>query len=84
VTRIERDGHGVDYGYDRFDRLIQDGVLSYGYDGNGNRREIVYPGGAMTTYTHDFADRPASLDLEIPGMGTIPLASGATWVKIWP
>ena len=84
VTRIERDGHGVDYGYDRFGRLAQDGVLSYAYDGNGNRREIVYPGGAMATYTHDFADRPLSLDLELPGLGTVSVASGATYEPSGP
>ncbi|NJL27307.1 MAG: RHS repeat protein, partial [Thermoanaerobaculia bacterium] len=45
LTSIERDGEGVDYRYDRFGRITQDGMLSYVLDKNGNRQEIGYPGG---------------------------------------
>ncbi len=58
LTRIERGGAGVDYEYDRFGRLIRDGDLTYGYDRNGNRRTIGYPGGVTATYSYDLADRP--------------------------
>jgi len=83
LTRIERDGHGIDYAYDRFGRLTQDGILAYAYDGNGNQREMVYPGGVIATYTYDFADRQASLDLETP-LGMPNLVSGATYEPSGP
>jgi RHS repeat-associated protein len=34
--------------------------LSYAYDGNGNRRQVTYPGGLAPNYTFDYADRPLS------------------------
>ena len=64
LTRIARDGGQVDYAYDRFGRLLQDGALTYEVDANGNRTRIGYPGGVAALYTHDFADREATLALD--------------------
>ena len=64
LTAIVRDGRAIDYRWDRFGRMIRDGELSYAYDRNGNRRQIVYPGGLVATYSHDFADREASLTIQ--------------------
>jgi len=36
LTRIARGNSVIDYRYDRFGRLTQDGELAYGYDANGN------------------------------------------------
>ena len=47
----------IDYRYDRFGRLIQDGELAYAYDANGNPTSLVYPGGVTAVTTYDFADR---------------------------
>jgi YD repeat-containing protein len=67
LTAITRDGLSVDYEYDRFGRTVQDGELTYAYDENGNRTEIGYPGGEVARYTHDFADREATLEFEPAG-----------------
>ena len=48
------------------DRITQDGPLTYTLDENGNRTEIGYPGCMKAAYSHDFADREASLTLELP------------------
>ncbi|MGB6368143.1 MAG: hypothetical protein WBG93_15065, partial [Thermoanaerobaculia bacterium] len=64
LTKIERGASAVSYAYDRFGRLTQDGDLGYGYDDNGNRSEITYPGGVVATYSHDFADRPETLTVD--------------------
>lgn len=64
LTSIARNGASVDYTYDRFGRMTQDGELTYGYDANGNRTTIGYPGGVTATYGFDFADREASLEVD--------------------
>ncbi len=51
----------IAYTYDLFGRTLQDGALAYGYDGNGNRTAIVYPGNVTACYGYDVADRQASL-----------------------
>jgi hypothetical protein len=38
LTKIERDGEAVDYAYDRFGGVTQDGDLSNGYDDKGGVR----------------------------------------------
>ena len=45
LTGIARNGQTIAYTYDRFGRVLQDGSLIYGYDKNGNRSTITYPGG---------------------------------------
>ena len=78
LTAIRRDGESVDYRYDRFGRLTQDGALTYGYDKNGNRTTIGYPGGVTATYTYDYADRQATLifqDGEQPPQALVTSAS---------
>ena len=66
LTAITRDGVAVPYAYDRYGRPTQDGELTYGYDVNGNRTTIGYPGGVTATYGYDFADRPSSLAVTNP------------------
>ena len=66
LTAITRDGLAVPYAYDRYGRPTQDGELTYGYDVNGNRTTIGYPGGVTATYGYDFADRPSSLAVTNP------------------
>ncbi len=67
LSSITRSGQAVAYGYDRFGRLIQDGALGYGYDENGNRTRLTYPNNVAAVYTHDFADREATLTYEQSG-----------------
>ncbi|MGB6363233.1 MAG: RHS repeat-associated core domain-containing protein [Thermoanaerobaculia bacterium] len=61
LSSITRDGQSVDYCYDRYGRVTEDGALGYGYDENSNRTEVSYPGEVIATYTYDFADRQATL-----------------------
>ncbi len=49
------------YTYDLFGRVLADGALAYGYDANGNRLSIAYPGNVTACYGFDVADRQASL-----------------------
>jgi RHS repeat-associated protein len=51
----------VNYTYDLFGRVLQDGTLSYAYDLDGDRLSIAYPGNVTACYAYDFADRQASL-----------------------
>ncbi|NJL29039.1 MAG: RHS repeat protein [Thermoanaerobaculia bacterium] len=80
LTRIERDGEAVDYRYDRFGRLTQDGQLGYLLDKNGNRQEIAYPGGVIARYTHDYADREATLQALVPGEATRSVVTASSWL----
>ncbi len=64
LTAITRAGESIDYRYDRFGRLTQDGGLIYSYDKNANRLATAYPGEVSAVYTHDFADRPSSLAIQ--------------------
>jgi hypothetical protein len=80
LTAITRDGHAVAYTYDRFGRTTQDGELAYGYDANGNRTTIGYPGGVMATYGFDFADRETTLTVTTPE-GSTPVVTGVDPVR---
>jgi RHS repeat-associated protein len=71
LASITRDGEAVEYCYDRFGRTTRDGELTYTWDDNGNRKQIVYPGGVEATYTHDFADREVTLEVTTPGGGAV-------------
>jgi RHS repeat-associated protein len=61
LTSIARPGSTVDYEYDRFGRVTQDGALGFTYDKNGNRTNVAYAPTVALCYTYDFADRPLTL-----------------------
>ncbi|HVT58230.1 MAG TPA: hypothetical protein VHR45_07505 [Thermoanaerobaculia bacterium] len=70
------------YTYDRFGRTTQDGALTYGYDKNGNRTTVGYPGGVSATYTYDFANRQATL--AISGGGVTAQVTAAAYKPSGP
>ena len=85
LSSITRSGQAVAYGYDRFGRLIQDGALGYGYDANGNRTRLTYPNNVAAVYTHDFADREATLTYEQSGGAQPPaIVSSAAYEPFGP
>ncbi|MGH3858700.1 hypothetical protein, partial [Actinokineospora sp.] len=84
LTAIARDGSTVTYAYDRFGRLVQDGELIYTFDANGNRTEIGYPGGVVARYGHDFADREASLEVQVGSGAPQPLVAAAGYEPFGP
>jgi RHS repeat-associated protein len=84
LTRIARGTSLLDYRYDRFGRLTQDGELGYLYDGNGNPATVVYPGGVQAVMTFDFADRPSSLVAKRPGKPDQPLVTAAAYQPLGP
>ena len=84
LTAIARNGTSIDHGYDRFGRLTQDGTLAYTYDKNGNRSTISYPSGVTTTATYDFADRPATLDAVLPGVGSTAIVTATSYRPAGP
>jgi len=55
-------------------------TTTFQYDGNGNRRLMGYPAGAIYLYGFDFADRPASIQQS----GGSTLASGALYKPFGP
>jgi RHS repeat-associated protein len=65
LTSIARDGTSVDYEYDVFGRVTRDGDLTYQYDENGNQVEIGHPGDMSAVYSYDYADRQATLDVQV-------------------
>ncbi|MCG8460204.1 MAG: hypothetical protein MI919_28300, partial [Holophagales bacterium] len=83
LTRLERNGEAIDYRYDRFGRTTRDGALTYGYDRNGNPSTIGYPGGEMANYTHDYADREATLTVD-DGSGVQSIVTAATYYPNGP
>ena len=84
LTAISRNGASVDYTYDRFGRVLQDGALSYTYDDNGNRRTITYASGAVATYTHDFADREETLIVDDGVNPAQPVVTDASYLPSGP
>ncbi len=84
VTRIERGGHGVDYTYDRFGRMLQDGGLTYGYDANGNQTTIGYPGSVSVNYIYDAADRQANMTLQRPGEPDLEVVTTSSYEPAGP
>ncbi len=84
LTSIERDGDAVDYAYDRFGRVLQDGDLTYVYDKNGNRTFIGYPGNVSAIYTHDAADRQATLTVQQSGQPDTDLVTGSSYEPAGP
>ncbi len=80
LVKIERGSQPpVVYHWDQFGRRTRDGELGYGYDDNGNRTSIAYPGSSVVTYTHDFADRPRSLEVQIGESTSQTLVSDASY-----
>lgn len=67
LSRIERAGAGLSFAHDGFGQRTRDGELVLGYDANGNRASVTYPGGLVATYDFDFADREASLAIQESG-----------------
>ena len=67
----------LDFKYERFGRVKQDGELARTFDKNGNTWTITYPQGLIATYSYDFADRDQTLSVN-PGTGAqnIITASG--------
>ncbi len=84
LTRISREPADVDYTYDRFGRVLQDGALTRTYDPNGNPLTVVYPGFVTATYAYDFADRPRTLSAQRPGFSNRNLVTGATYKPFGP
>jgi YD repeat-containing protein len=84
LTGITRNGETVSSTYDRFGRTLQDGALTYGYDKNGNRTSITYPGAVTATYTHDFADREATLTAQVSASPPATLVSTALYKPSGP
>ncbi|MFL6260858.1 MAG: RHS repeat-associated core domain-containing protein [Thermoanaerobaculia bacterium] len=84
LTAITRNGRTIAYTYDRFGRMLQDGTLTYGYDANGNRRSVAYPGSVTASYTFDFVDRPAALTLQDGANPAQSLVSAAAYKAMGP
>ena len=84
LTRISRHGEAVDYRYDRFGRVLQDGSLAYTWDANSNPATILYPGGVKAVYGFDFADRPATLLAQRPSLPDQPLVTGSSYLPAGP
>ena len=84
LTKIERGGQAVDYTYDRFGRVTQDGDLSYVYDDNGNRLSIGYPDSVSAIYTYDAADRQSTLTVERPGEPDASVVTASSYEPAGP
>jgi RHS repeat-associated protein len=84
LTGIARNGTSVDYEYDAFGRMTRDGDLTYGYDGNGNRLAIGYPGAVVATYGYDFADRQETLEVQVGVDPPRPIVSAASYLPSGP
>ena len=83
LTATTRNAQTISYTYDRFGRVLQDGSLAYGYDKNSNRATITYPGGVSAIFTHDFADREATLSYD-SGLGSQSLVTSASYKALGP
>ena len=84
LTKIERGSQAVDYAYDRFGRVTQDGDLSYVYDDNGNRLSIGYPDSVSAIYTYDAADRQSTLTVEVPGEPDATVVTASSYEPAGP
>ncbi|NJL27368.1 MAG: hypothetical protein HC897_05475 [Thermoanaerobaculia bacterium] len=84
MTSVDRNGHPIPMRYDRFGRMTRDGALEYVLDANGNRAEIEYPGGVRAIYSHDYADREATLELAVPGEPVQPVVESASYLPFGP
>lgn len=64
LTGITRNSETIDYAYDCFGRMEQDGDLAYTYNADGDRTTLTYPGSLVATYTYDRMNRPISLSIQ--------------------
>jgi RHS repeat-associated protein len=79
LVSIENSSSLIEYTYDRFGRVLQDGALTYEYDKNGNRTSILYPDGVLEAiYTFDRMDREASLSIQESGGSPVPIILGSS------
>ena len=83
LASIGRNGSTVEYCWDRFGRMTEDGDLALAYDANGNRSGLTYPDGSVATYSFDFADRELSLSVD-PGSGALAVVSDASYYPSGP
>src|SRR5215213_1390108 len=84
LTGLTRLGETLASTYDRFGRVLQDGTLAYTWDKNGNRTTIAYPESITATYGHDFADREATLIVQVGANPPLQLVNGATYETFGP
>ena len=84
LSSIIRNGESVDYCYDRFGRVTEDGALGFDYDENGNRTMIDYPGDVSATYSYDFADRQKTLTVDDGVEPSRPIVTGSTYKPSGP
>ena len=84
LTRIARGTSLLDYRYDRFGRLTQDGELGCVYDGNGNPATVVDPGRVQAVTTFDYANRPSTLVAKRPGKPDQPLVTASSYQPYGP
>jgi RHS repeat-associated protein len=84
LTSIVRNGTSVDYEYDGFGRVTRDGDLTYQYDDNGNQVEIGYPGDMSAVYSYDYADRQATLDVQVGADPPRSIVSSAGYLPSGP
>jgi RHS repeat-associated protein len=70
LSHRDNEGNEVEFGYDEMNRMARSEVslsslssfaVTNSYDLNGNRTNIVYPGGLNVSYTYDAEDRLASV-----------------------
>jgi RHS repeat-associated protein len=84
LAGIARHGETVSSTYDRLGRLLQDGVLTYEYDKNGNQTKIIHPDSVTATYDHDFADREETLTVQVGANPPLQLVNDATYEPFGP
>lgn len=84
LTEIDRGATSIDYTYDRFGRMLQDGAVEYSYDKNGNVETLEYPNGVTATYTYDFADRQSTLVMQDGSNPAETLVSASSYKPLGP
>ena len=83
LSSITRGSASIEHCWDEFGRMTKDGALILGYDENGNRDSLTYPGGSVATYGFDYADREESLAVD-PGTGALSVVANAAYYPAGP